>query len=607
MVGVSQICPMKTLPDVPGITIDGPTTRDIDDALHIDRLDDGWRIRVAIADVDRTIRHGTDRDQRARERVATRYFGTGNSPMLPRYLAEDQLSLWPGRERHVMVVDFTLGSNFETKAADIYEGTLRSAAKFTYDEIPGLIVNAQSSFHQLAADAKTLAMGMLAKRRDAGALVLYDLNNGWVSTEEGFLKKLESKDAVIGYIIIQEMMIRANAEVARIGVARGVPMLFRNHEARDAGPELEALAKTIQEGVNHPVVGLEELRKSAHRLLQKANYGSVCTGHFGLSLPAYLHFTSPIRRYADLVNHRQVKAMIAGAPPPYTVEQVEEVAQYINARVLQDQQATADAMKAKAEGRAQQAIDDRRLDGLLPKPFERAVKVEARSGEDASEAFAEGFNQRLRAGRVPLICFTVVLGEAPDTPRWKQLKHWVLVELWRRPEDAISVLTQGTQIVDWPPVEFAVEDTGPAHQKTFTATAKLGEREVKATSKTSKEAKQRAAVKLLALLADIDPPQEAQPIEPAPPSPTPQVSEGPNLVGALQEFAQKRGLPIPTYAFTQTGQSHLPVISCTCRFDGIERTAVATAKKDAKSRAAEAVMVQVAVKYAGHLKVQPIT
>lgn len=581
--------------DVAGITIDDHTTRDIDDALSIERLEDGWRVLVSIADVGRGVELGSDVDNRAKEMVATRYFANGNSPMLPRLLAERDLSLWPNVKRHVIVIDFTLGQDFETKAMSVYEGSLRSKAKLTYDDVPDILADTQHPGHEFMSNAKVLAMGMLAKRRQKGAMVMYDLNNGWVTTEEGFLKKLENKDNVIGYIIVQEMMIRANAEIAEYGRQRGLPLLYRNHKAKDAGPELEALAKIIQEGVDHPIEGLDELRKSTHQLLEKATYGSENAGHFGLGLQAYLHFTSPIRRYADLVNHRQIKALCSGKPHPYTVEQIEEIAQFINMRTLQDQQSQSEYMKKKAEQSATRAIDARRLDSLNAKEFERAVKVEARSGEEPSEAFAEGYITRVTRNAAPLLCMTVVLGEAPDGPGWKRLKEWTIAGLWKRPEDAVTVLTQGVQVVGWASAEYETATLGPDHQRVFYVTAKISDHVATAGGKTSKEAKQRASVKLLALMSGVEPPTFDEPkVVDEPKAPVlPPVQAGPNAVGALLEFCQKRGLTVPTFTFKQTGPSHMPVIACTCAFNGIERTAVASSKKDAKQRAAQAVAEKV--------------
>jgi len=579
--------------ELPGLTIDDKTTRDIDDAVAVERLEDGWRVRVSIADVSRRIKLDSELDKKAMGRVATRYYGTGNSPMFPRFLAERDLSLWPGEKRGVMVIDLNLGTDFETRKVDIYESVFRSQAKLTYEEVPAIIADPKHSYHQLLSSLKILALGLLAKRRKKGAMVMYDLNNGWVTTEDGFLKKLENKDAVIGYIIIQEMMILANAEVAKYSADHHVALLYRNHQAKDAGPELEALAKTIQEGFDHPIEGLDELRKSTHQLLEKANYSSSLKGHFGLSLPAYAHFTSPIRRYADLVNHRQIKAALRHDKMlPYTVDQIQQIADHINAMTLQEQQSRSEFEKQKAEQRAVRAIDARRLHGLKAKDFERAVKVEARSGEDASDAFIEGYVRRVQDGTLPILCMTVVFGEAPESPGWNQVKSWTIARLWKRPEEAVSVLSQGVQVVGWPAVEYDVSEAGPPHERVFTAVARMGENQAQALAKTSKEAKQRASVKLLAKLAGVEEPIFDEPKfeAPAPVPPPPPVSTSENAVGVLQQFCQKRGLDSPGYTFQQTGPSHMPVITCTCKFQNVERTAVATSKKDAKQKAAQAVL-----------------
>lgn len=583
----------KAPKEPPSYTIDDKSTRDIDDAIAIERQPDGWRLLVSIADVSRLVHLDTEFDLKAKERVATRYYGSGNSPMLPRFLAEKQLSLWPGRRRSVLTVDFTLAENLTTTKAEIREGVLHSQAKLTYDEIPNIVADEKHPLHGFGVEAKKLALGLLTQRRASGALVMYDLNNGWVTTEEGAIKKFENKDAVIGYIIIQELMIRTNAEVARLGIERGVPLLFRNHDTRDAGPEREALVRAIQEAFTTPVVGLDELRKKTHRFLERATYGSKLTGHFGLNLPAYLHFTSPIRRYADLVNHRQVRAMIQNKPPPYTAEQIEEVAQHINAKETQDRQSTSDHFKDQAEAKAQRAIDNRRLDGLGAKEFERAVKVEARHKPEVSEAMAQALTHRLREGSAPLICMTVVLGEAPETPGWLALKGEIIQTLARRHEDAVSILAQGVQVVGWAPAAWDTQATGPDHQRIFCVTAQLGDHSFTVRARTSKEAKQKASVGLLALLAGVEPPTFGEPIqeapEPVPVPPAPEPETGDNWVGRLMEHSQKHRLEQPVFTYKQEGPSHMPVIACTCKYNGTTKTAVAGAKKDAKKLAAQAV------------------
>lgn len=587
--------------EVPGLTIDDVSTRDIDDAIFIERLSNGWKILVSIADVGRDVPLGSEVDLYAYNRTATRYFATGNSPMLPRTLAENLLSLWPKVARFVLTIEAVLDESFGIQHVEVYEAGIRSQAKLSYDQIPAILAAEDHPHHKLVKDARGVALGLLNKRREAGALVMYDLNNGWVTTEEGSIRKLANKDEVIGYVIIQEMMILANAAVATFGVNRGIPLLFRNHEAYEGQPpDRQKLIDAITQAAQGPIEGLDALREQTHKALKRATYGATLLGHFGLNLPAYLHFTSPIRRYADLVNHRQIVALLRGEDLPYTVDQLEAIGQHLTQRAEQQRLGRSESEKDRAEQRAQKALDARKLDGLNAKDFERVVKVEARRGqEDASDAFCDAFVRRLQEGRVPLICMTVLFGEAPqDLPRWTELRQKTLDWLETHPEDAVSVLTLGVQNVGWPEAAFTTTDVGQAHEKTFFALGRLGEHAFQGVAKSSKLAKQRAAVGLVALLGGLVPPLfEPVPVGPvAKTAPLPPMPEtGDNPVGRLQEFCQQRSKPMPVYAFEQKGPDHLPVITCKCTFGNIEKVAVAASKKEAKKLAAQAILSELRI------------
>lgn len=588
--------------EVPGLTIDDVSTRDIDDAIFIERQSDGWKLLISIADVGRDVPLGSELDLDAYARTATRYFASGNSPMLPRNLSENLLSLWPKVARFVVTVEVALNEALETTGVEVYEAGIKSQAKLSYDQIPGILAAEDHPHHALVKNARGIALTLLDKRRQAGALVMYDLNNGWVTTEEGAIRKLANKDDVIGYIIIQEMMILANAAVADFGLKRGIPLLFRNHEAYDGHPpDRKALIDTITQAAQGPIEGLDALREQTHKALKRAAYGAAQLGHFGLNLPAYLHFTSPIRRYADLVNHRQIVALLRGEELPYTVDRLEEIAQHLNEVSEQQRNGRTEAEKDRAENRAQKALDARKLDGLNAKDFERVVKVEARRGEqeDAAEALCEAFTRRLDEGRMPLICVAILFGEAPEgLPRWTELRAKSLAWLEAHPEDAVSVLTLGVQNVGWPEASFTTTDVGQSHEKTFFVLGRVGEHAFQGVAKTAKLAKQRAAVGLVALLGGLVPPLfEPVPVGPtartAPPPPMPS-SDG-NPVGRLQEFCQQRSKPAPNYEFVQQGPDHLPVITCTCTFGNVKKVAVAASKKEAKKLAAQAVLAELRI------------
>jgi ribonuclease R len=496
---------------VQGITIDSEQTRDIDDALWISFDNGCWHIYVSIADVAEAVPPGGKIDTRAREMVTTKYFRLGNSPMLPRHFAEDELSLWPDKERKTMTVDITVsgGPDVEIRNVEIYPSTLKSVGRVTYDKIPGLLkAKPQTTEYDIANIGSKMAMALLDRRRKAGAMVLYDLNNGWVSTEEGFLRQLEKKEETIGYILIQEMMILANSKVAEFAVKHNIPVLFRNHTAMAAIPDRAVLMQQIQDALTTPLADLDVVRQRTHMLLGRANYGGSLLGHYGLNLPAYLHFTSPIRRYADLITQRQIKAFLDGEPFPYTQKDIEEVALHINDQIELERERESMHFKTKAEEQAHRAIDARRLDGLDAAHFERVSKVEARSGGDPSDAFEEAYLRRLKENRLPLISLCVILTLEGATEGWGPLRQATIDQLAKRPEDAVSLLAMAQNVAGWNETKYKITAEGPDHARSFTCEASLDFKLVPnheivigvGRGSTSKLAKYHAAIDLLARL-----------------------------------------------------------------------------------------------------------
>ena len=508
---------------VKGVTIDSEQTRDIDDAVWIEQGEDGfWHVLVSIADVADTVPSGSKMDLRAKEMVTTKYFATGNSPMLPRHFAEDQLSLWPGSERKTVTIDMAVNPTLEGKVVSklgIYPSTLVSEARVTYDRIPVILADKEHVGHALISTGCKLALALLDRRRKAGAMVLYDLNNGWITTEEGFLRKIEKKEETIGYILIQELMVLANAQIAEWAVANDIPILFRNHVAMSAMPDRAVLMAQIQDAISTPFADLETVRQRTHMLLGRANYGDVLLGHYGLNLAAYTHFTSPIRRYADLVTHRQVKAFLEGNPLPYTKKDIEALALHVNDTLELEREKASMHFKTADERKAQQNIDARRLDGLDAVHFERVTKVEARSGYDPSDGFEETFLLRLKENRLPLICLTVIMTTEGLTEGWQPIQQAIVNQLAKRPEDAVSVLAMAQGVAEWPLVTYETAHEGPDHARVFTCKAMLPwwtpatqERDEIVTgigkANTAKLAKQYAAIDLIAQLCGAKVPEK---------------------------------------------------------------------------------------------------
>src|SRR5271155_5328089 len=611
--------------DVRGITVDDESTRDIDDAFWIERQDDGWRVVVSIADVAGGVPRGTPSDDEARAQIATDYFANGNRPMLPRHLSEGSLSLWPQQKRGVLAVSMRIGNDLSLQSTEIARGTLVSQAKLSYDAIPVIKATSANPFHTLINDALGIAMGLLQKRRHAGALVLYDLHNGWVSTEEGAIRQLERRADTIGYILVQELMILTNRAVAEWAIQHDIPVLFRTHPAHSASPDRVDLIREIEEGMRGEPKDIELLRQRTNMLLDRARYEPAVRGHYGLNLSAYTHFTSPIRRFADLVTERQVRAAVSTEPLPYTRTELEETARHINDTLERTRASKSEQMKKRDEKRALQSIARGVLARVTPVEFERATKMEVRSGGAPSESFQDGYLERLAAGNVTVVAMVILLTQPELGDEWKPLRQATVDFLGQKPEEAVSVLSAATNIAGWANVVYHVSQDGPPHIPRFFVGADLAcgdcvpgddtprhtqaahtdpTRVGYACATSLKLAKQLAAVSLLANRLGLRMPKEVE--QPAPPVAVPAPAEErpaapppsndglgatDNAISALFENAQTRKIAPPKFAFKMTGPKHLPRVDCRCTFDGIERSATGSSKQAAKKIAAESVLL----------------
>jgi ribonuclease R len=579
-----------------GITIDSPETRDIDDGIWIERVGSGWLLTTVIADVSAHLRPGGSIDAGAFARVASRYFRNGNRPMLPRGLSENKMSLLPEKKRRVITARISITDRFETKLESLSLEGFKSKGRIDYPAIPEAIeAESPPEAKMLAA----VAQGLLDKRRNQGALVVYDLLDGWVTTEEGFLKQMKDVRETIGYIIIQEAMILTNSLIAEWCVKEDIPVLFRNHTARAATPPLAEIGQQIQAAIKGPWQDMDLVRKRIHMLLDRADYGPVLKGHYGLSLPAYLHFTSPIRRYADLVNHRQIRAKLTDKPFEYTQEDLRVIAEHINLVEQAERDGVKELFKAKAEDKAEKALEKGRFSRLNDKEFERILKVGTRSGEDASEALVEEFLARLKANILQPICMTVACFFGPDNPPettyhpgWKKIRDAVLQRLQEKPEEAVTLWTMAATITEVSPIEYTEESSGPPHAPVFAAKAKSG---LFLTgwvgANTAKLARQRAAVALLFHFHGLPSPSFLVFSAPESVAKKPiflgALAEGRDPIVALQEYSQKNKLTLPSYTFKQEGPSHTPIITCTCSFNGRAGVGSANNKQEAKRRAAK--------------------
>ncbi len=336
----------------PCCTIDGPGTRDLDDAIQAVRLEHGaTRVWVHIADAASTVRPGTSLDRRARTRATTTYLASGSWPMLPRHLAEGVLSLRPGRPRRALTLAFTVDGGGEVADVDVRATTVRSAARLTYAQAEGWLsgVTAEGADDGVevtpevdvpdevraavfAAHEAAERIGAARLARGAGSGSLFSDAEARPTVDGDRVTLQRIVPTPMASRLVERLMVAANEAVARWLLEHGAPALYRVQPApdRECLQQLVGLLATVGlrvdvEALADPSAtealvdaaadaGLERtvVAGLVAQGMQRAGYETDPGGHFGLASGAYVHFTSPIRRYADLTVHRAVHAVLGG-------------------------------------------------------------------------------------------------------------------------------------------------------------------------------------------------------------------------------------------------------------------------------------------------------
>ena len=329
----------RDLRALPFATIDGADARDYDDAVFAEpRPRGGWRLVVAIADVAHYVRPGTALDRDARERGNSIYLPDRVVPMLPEALSNGICSLLPDQDRLVVVCDMRVSAQGRVTGYDFAEAVMRSRARLTYDAVDEFL-RGGSAIGDPAVAQSLLALDAVRqafrrRRAERGALD-FDANETRVRLRDGRPVAVERVCRNNAHLLIEEAMIAANVAAARHleqGVGNGEaasPPVYRVHEP-PAADKLEALAwalrlvgEKLPDGRLAPDALMDVCRRARAksswpgwiwdaivlRSLALARYEPRRLGHFGLALPAYAHFTSPIRRYADLLIHRMIKGV----------------------------------------------------------------------------------------------------------------------------------------------------------------------------------------------------------------------------------------------------------------------------------------------------------
>ena len=338
------------LRDLPLVTIDGEDARDFDDAVYVSRRRrGGWRLIVAIADVSHYVRPGSALDNEAHKRGNSVYFPNRVVPMLPEALSNGLCSLNPHVDRLCLYCDMLISANGRVSRFVFREGVMRSRHRLTYSKVGAMIEEPESALAQqtvASLDDESIDMIWayhemylaLRQRRELRGAIDFDSNESrLLYDEQQKIRAIVPVVRNVAHVMIEEAMLAANICAARLLEKSELPALYRNHEppkeerlaalqqflgglglslawsSGGIGPQVfQALGADISERPDRSVIQTMMLRS-----MSQARYEAANKGHFGLAYNAYTHFTSPIRRYPDLLVHRTIRFLIRNGGSPH--------------------------------------------------------------------------------------------------------------------------------------------------------------------------------------------------------------------------------------------------------------------------------------------------
>jgi len=364
--------------DIPFVTIDGEDARDFDDAVFCQKEGNkegsGWRLLVAIADVSHYVKKQSALDDDARLRGTSVYFPDRVIPMLPEILSNGLCSLKPEVDRYSLICELNIDAKGRVKHSSFFKGIIKSAARLTYTEMSAIVVEKDNDARQKREahvnhldDLYQLYQLLHGERKNQGLIDFSSMESRFEFNDKGHIEAIHTVERNEAHRLIEEMMLVANVAAGEFLEKNKIPTMYRIHET----PKLEKLenVRSLLSQLGLSLGGGEEptskdyaklmdvirKRDDAHMLetvllrsMPLASYSMVNEGHFGLGFPIYAHFTSPIRRYPDLMVHRGIVHIVEGntaATFNYSPQQVLELAEHSSMTERRAEEASRDAVQ----------------------------------------------------------------------------------------------------------------------------------------------------------------------------------------------------------------------------------------------------------------------
>jgi ribonuclease R len=425
-----------------GITIDDTSTKDMDDGFSIKKINKNFIIQVSISDVAEFINPKSYLFKEAYKRVETGYYKSYNIPMLPRVLSENKFSLCENQKTPAITFELILSENMEVSGFQFFESIFINQKKYSYKEVITAIKHKEDHIINLAY---FIGQQLLQKRRGNGELAIYDLTKKIYTTEDGNIIPVDKMNYSEGYIIVQELMILVNKVLANFFAQKDFQILFRNHTIKNIAPDRNFIRDELENAIKTENLMIQVGQKM-NLWFNRATYSPELLGHFALNSPAYGHFTSPIRRFADLINHIQIKNFIKNKKPCFNKKELHDISLHIDKVLIQQQEERKALFKEIAIEKTERLLGNKNyLEKKIVNANDADFKMLLKTSFSQKTPIPEimnGISIRLQRKTLAPYHFYLLLFKEKKKPNiWKEKAHEIFEYIFQKQGLSVQILT----------------------------------------------------------------------------------------------------------------------------------------------------------------------